>query len=51
MPDYKKMYFTLFNAVTDAIEKLDDYEIKPAKEILVNAQNNTEDMYIEEDEM
>ena len=35
MPDYKKMYTTLFNAVTDAIE------------ILQSAQQGTEELYIE----
>ena len=34
MPDYKAMYFELFNSVTDAIE------------ILMRAQNKTEEMYI-----
>ena len=35
MPDYKKMYTTLFNAVTDAIE------------ILQSAQQDTEELFIE----
>ena len=35
MPDYKKMYLTLFNSVTDAIE------------ILKKAQQKTEEIYIE----
>ena len=34
MPDYAKMYHTLFNAVTESIE------------ILQRAQQDTEDMYI-----
>jgi len=34
MPDYKAMYFELFNSVTDAIE------------ILMRAQMKTEEMYI-----
>lgn len=35
MPDYKKMYFTLFNAVTTAINQLQE------------AQRKGEDTYIE----
>lgn len=38
MTDYKKMYLTLFNAMTDAIE------------ILQNAQLNTEEMYEDEED-
>ncbi len=34
MPDYKAMYYELFNSVTDAIE------------ILMRAQMKTEEMYI-----
>ncbi len=38
MPDYKAMYFELFNSVTDAIE------------ILSEAQKKAEEFYIEFDE-
>lgn len=38
MPNYKKLYFQLFNDVTDAIEKLKQ------------AQIDAEDAYIEDDE-
>lgn len=40
---YKKMYYHLFNAVTDAIE-----EVNPIKriDILKQAQIDTEEMYI-----
>ena len=41
MPDYKTMYFTLFNAITDAMKILSDAQLK------------TEEIYIdtyEEDE-
>ncbi len=37
MPDYEKMYFGLFNQVTDA---------SPAREILIKAQLKTEALYI-----
>ena len=38
MPDYKTMYYTLFNAMTDAVQ------------ILQEAQRETEEMYIESGE-
>ncbi len=41
---YKKMYFHLFNAVTDALEEND---INVLKEILKQGQIETEEMYIE----
>ena len=31
MPNYKKMYLELFNAVTDAIEKLQEVQKKTAQ--------------------
>lgn len=42
MPDYEKMYFTLFNEVTDAIEKLTT-EIEKLKRVQIQA----EKLYIE----
>lgn len=44
---YKKMYFRLFNVVTDALEEND---IDKMREILKNGQIETEEMYIEGDE-
>ena len=52
MADYKKMYFTLFNKVTDAIILLEDESdirfdnVSIAIEILKNAQIECEDVYI-----
>ena len=43
MDMYKKMYYHLFNAVTDALEEND---IEKMKKILVNAQQKTEEIYI-----
>ena len=42
---YKKMYLHLFNAVTDALEIMEDYP-KMAKKALMQAQVYCEDMYI-----
>lgn len=36
MPDYKKMYTTLFNSVTDAIKILQQAQIK-TEEIYINS--------------
>ncbi len=47
MADYKKMYLYLFNKITDALGKEDLQEIK---EILMEAQIYTEEMYISFDE-
>lgn len=47
MPDYQKMYAILFNAMTDAIENMEDANYGTAKEILIQAQQKTEELYIE----
>jgi len=47
MPDYQKLYALLFNAVTDALEDLDRLNIGAARERLVAAQQQTEELYIE----
>lgn len=44
---YKKMYFHLFNIITDALEEND---IIVLKEILKQGQIETEEMYIEGNE-
>ena len=43
---YKKMYATLFNAVTDALELLEDRQFKAAHLKLIAAQRETEKIYI-----
>lgn len=49
---YKKMYFHLFNAITDALGALEKGNIWDAKRLLMEAQCATEEMYIsaEDDE-
>ena len=44
---YKKMYFKLFNVITDALEEND---ITVLKEILKQGQIETEELYIEGEE-
>ena len=52
MPDYRKMYLTLFDGVEKAIEAL---ESRPGmqgelpKEILIDAQQQCEEIYIKTD--
>ncbi len=46
MPDYQKMYTTLFNAITDALEEMQKQNIGLAQERLIAAQQQTEDIYI-----
>ena len=41
MPDYKKMYFELFNKITDIIEELKEVQ-KEAEEMYMNAGDNEE---------
>ena len=46
MVDYKELYSILFNAITDAIEQLGNENYGTAKELLIAAQQKTEDLYI-----
>ena len=46
MPDYKKMYLLLFNAITDALENLSDNNYGAARDLLIAAQQQTEELYI-----
>ena len=46
MEVYQKMYTTLFNAVTDALEKIETHNYGDAKDLLIAAQQQAEDIYI-----
>ena len=46
MAAYDKMYSLLFNAITDALEKLEKQDFGDAKDILISAQQKTEELYI-----
>ena len=46
MPDYEKMYLLLFNAVTDALEDIADCNYGAARDLLISAQQQTEELYI-----
>jgi len=46
MADYQKMYTTLFNAITDALEALEAWNFGIASERLRSAQLQAEGMYL-----
>ena len=46
MPDYEKMYHLLFNAITDALEQIEQQNLGIAKDQLISAQQKTEELYI-----
>ena len=46
MTDYQKMYTTLFNAVTDALEKMEAQNYGDARALLISAQQKAEELYI-----
>ena len=44
--DYKKLYFHLFNSVTDAIESITNGDSFAARDILIRAQQEAEEAYL-----
>lgn len=46
MPDYKTMYYKLFNAVTDAVEILQQAQLE-AEEIYINSSEKDEHKVVE----
>lgn len=46
MPDYEKMYHLLFNAITDALEQIEQQNFSSAKDLLIAAQQQAEEIYI-----
>ena len=44
--DYKKMYLTLFNKITYAISHIDRQNYGRARDLLLEAQQETEEMFI-----
>ena len=50
VPPYKKMYFHLFNAVTDALRMMETQDYSRAQIALMLAQQQTEELYIESGE-
>lgn len=48
MPVYRKMYLHLFNAVTDALTELEQFDYNKATSHLKQAQIECEALYIQE---
>ena len=46
MPNYEKMYYTLFNSITDALRLLEQEKTTDAVIVLATAQCKTEEMYM-----
>lgn len=51
--DYRKMYYTLFNIITDAIQNIEQQNYDEAKNLLIRAQQDAEELFIsfEEDSL
>ena len=47
MPDYKKMYFHPFNTLTDILSALENHDIATAKQLIEQAQCDTEELYMD----
>ena len=47
---YSKMYYRLFNAVTDALEEMAQQNYGAARQILVAAQRDCEEIYLDGEE-
>ena len=45
---YKKMYVHLFNAITDALAYIEEQNFGIARELLMEAQRECEQIYMEE---
>lgn len=44
--DYEKLYHLLFNAITDALKQMESQNFGTAKETLITAQQEAEELYI-----
>lgn len=49
--DYEKLYFYLFNRITDALGELDAGMVDTARTVLAAAQIRTEEIYIDEEKV
>ena len=44
--NYQKMYTLLFNAITDALKQMESQNFGAAKETLITAQQEAEELYM-----
>ena len=47
MSSYQKMYLELFNAITDALQQISQHNYGLAERILIKAQQEAEEQYME----
>ena len=47
---YRKMYYTLFNAITDALEAMEQQNYGQARALLIAAQQQSEEIYLDSEE-
>lgn len=47
-PEFPKYYTRLFNGVTDALEALQEQNYIKAQDILIKAQQDAEELYLED---
>ena len=47
--NYEKLYHLLFNAITDALEQMEQQNYGTAKETLITAQQEAEEIYMSEE--
>ncbi len=47
MAEFEKMYHTLFRAITDALDELESSNFGAARELLIEAQQKSEEIFIE----
>lgn len=50
MTDYQKAYLILFNAITDALERLAEGQTETARDLLAAAQQRTEEVFMDSGE-
>lgn len=50
MPDFEKMYYLLFNAITDALAHMEQSNYGLAADCLKKAQSDGEEIYISAEE-
>ena len=48
--DYKKLYFHLFNAATDALQAIEQQNYGQSEALLTAAQQDAEEMYMDGEE-
>lgn len=48
MPNIEAIYFSLFNAITNALAAIEAQNYGAAREVLIAAQQKAEDAYIDE---